>query len=150
MRKMRKLVGVLSVAASVAAFVPAGTEAQNAPLVVSTDRGGVIGERVTAIDRIRALRQRVEIRGPLCLSSCTMLLGAGDVCVDPDAKLGFHGPSLYGRPLTEDQFDYWSEIMATYYPEPLRRWFMKEARFRIAGYYTVTGENVIELGVKRC
>lgn len=37
--------------------------------------------------------QPVEIRGPVCLSSCTMWLSHPSVCVDPETKLGFHGPS---------------------------------------------------------
>lgn len=118
--------------------------------VVHNDRGGVVGNRAKEIAKIQSRHQRVEIRGKVCLSSCTMYLGAGDVCVDPNTKFGFHGPSLYGKPLEPHQFEYWSEVIASYYPARLREWYMAEGRYKSDGYYTMYGAQLIRLGVAQC
>lgn len=143
-----RLCGLLVFGGILVTSVPAAAQQTN--IVVRNDRGGVIGQRADAINRIRALRQRVEIRGPICLSSCTMYLGAGDVCVDPNATLGFHGPSSYGRPLTHADFEYWSEVIADHYPTQLKNWFMTTARHRITGYYKVSGVQLIRMGIAQC
>lgn len=124
--------------------------AQSGAFIVRNDRGGVVGDRVDEIRLLKKSGQRVEIRGNICLSSCTMYLGAGDVCVDPDTRFGFHGPSYYGQPLAPEFFDYWSEVIADYYPKPVRVWFMETARHRINGYYTVKGAELIRLGMRAC
>lgn len=124
--------------------------AQASAFIVRNDRGGIVGERVDEIDRLKASGQRVEIRGNICLSSCTMYLGAGDVCVTPSTRFGFHGPSYYGQPLAPEYFQYWSEVIADYYPKPVRDWFMDKARHRLNGYYTLKGAELIRLGMPAC
>ena len=118
--------------------------------VVNNDRGGVVGHRAQEIAKIQTQHQRVEIRGRVCLSSCTMYLGAGNVCVSPGTKFGFHGPTNHGRPLKPHQFVYWSEVIASYYPARLRDWYMAKGRYRSEGYYTITGAQLIAMGVSRC
>lgn len=118
--------------------------------VIHNDRGGVVGARVQEINQIQMRQQRVEIRGKVCLSTCTMYLGAGDVCVHPDTKFGFHGPSYYGRPLKPRQFEYWSQVIASYYPEQLRGWYLNTGRYKAEGYYTMTGAQLIRLGITQC
>jgi len=127
----------------------AGLRAQEV-VVVTTDRGGLIADRVADIRAIRQNGGRVELRGPLCLSTCTMYLGAGDVCVNPRATFGFHGPSSYGRRLPEAEFAYWSVVMADHYPQPLRDWFLSTARYRISGYYRLSGRDLQRLGFPAC
>ena len=124
--------------------------AQASAFIVRNDRGGIVGERVEEIRRLKASGQRVEIQGNICLSSCTMYLGAGDVCVNPDTRFGFHGPSYYGQPLAPEYFEYWSEVIAEYYPKPVRDWFMEKARHRLNGYYTIRGTELIRLGMRSC
>lgn len=118
--------------------------------VVHNDRGGVVGARAQEIATIQRRQQRVEIRGKVCLSTCTMYLGAGDVCVHPATKFGFHGPSYYGRPLKPQQFEYWSKVIASYYPDRLRDWYMSTGRYKADGYYTLTGAQLIQYGVQQC
>ena len=125
-------------------------QAQASAFIVRNDRGGIVGERVEEIRRLKATGQRVEIQGNICLSSCTMYLGAGDVCVNPDTRFGFHGPSYYGQPLAPEYFEYWSEVIAEYYPKPVRDWFMEKARHRLNGYYTIKGTELIRLGMRSC
>jgi len=126
------------------------TAQQATNVVIGNDLGGVISTKASAIDRIRALRQSVQIKGPMCYSSCTMYLGSGDVCVEPNVTFGFHGPSSYGRPLQPQDFEYWSRVIASHYPAQLSNWFMSTGRHRINGYYRVSGAQLIKLGVRPC
>ncbi len=124
--------------------------AQSAVFVVQNDRGGLVGPRADQIQRLKNNRQRVEIRGRICLSSCTMYLGAGNVCIDPNTRFGFHGPSFYGQPLQPEYFEYWSQVIASHYPAPVRAWFMNTGRFKINGYYTILGTELIRHGAQPC
>ncbi len=119
-------------------------------LVVGTDHGGLLGARAAQVEQLRREGRRVEIRGKFCLSSCTMFLGAGDVCVSPRTVFGFHGPSYYGRPLPAEQFDYWSGVMSNNYVPVLRATFMSTWRYRIDGYIRLTGMDLIRMGYRAC
>lgn len=125
-------------------------EAQTAnALVVRSDRGGYIGQRDQQINALRAQGARVELHGT-CLSSCTMYLSLPNICIAPEATLGFHGPSLNGRPLNPSDFERWSNIMAKHYPEPIRSWYMSEARYTVSGYHRMSGEQLIRMGYPSC
>ncbi len=84
------------------------------------------------------------------MSSCTMFLGAGDVCIDPDTVFGFHGPSFWGLALDQPSFDYWSGVIAEHYPEPLRAWYMDRGRYRRTGFFRISGRQIITLGYPSC
>ncbi|WP_417740824.1 hypothetical protein [Salipiger sp.] len=118
--------------------------------IVGNDGGGRLRPRLAEVQQLRDRGVRVEIRGAYCLSSCTLYLGAGNVCVRSDTAFGFHGPSYLDRPIRSERFDYWSRRMAAHYPPPLRRWFLTRARFVTRGYVTVSGADLIEMGVPRC
>jgi hypothetical protein len=123
---------------------------QGGTFVVGNDRGGPIGDRADEIARLTAYGIKVEIRGNICYSSCTMYLGAGNVCISPSTTFGFHGPSDWGRPLQSAEFDRWSEIMARFYNPPLRQIFMTEARYRQVNLYRLTGEQISAMGYAVC
>jgi hypothetical protein len=118
-------------------------------LVIRSDRGGLMEARSNQIRQLRATGQRVELRG-ICYSSCTMYLGLPNVCVAPTAKFGFHGPSWYGAALEPPDFEYWSQLMARSYREPLRSWFLRTGRHRTSGYYRMNGTDLIRMGYSRC
>ena len=111
-----------------------------------SDRGGLVRTRVHEIEQMRAAGIGVEITAPQCLSSCTMYLGADVVCISPYTVFGFHAPSYYGAALSPEVFEYWSKVIASHYPEPLRRWFMEVGRYKTAGYYRIDGRQIIKLG----
>lgn len=131
-----------------------GAQAQTAPelkpYVVKNDRGGFIRTRLAQLRTLRASGQPVQIRGQVCYSTCTMLLGLPNTCVSPKTEFGFHGPSKMGRPLPPDRFEYFSQVIAQYYPEPLRNWYMKTGRNRFGSLYRISGSTIIRLGVKSC
>lgn len=119
------------------------------PLVIRSDRGGLIDDMMAQVAQLRDSQRRVEIRGT-CLSACTLLLALDTVCVAPRARLGFHGPSSYGRPLHPNDFERWSQEIAAHYLPPLRRWYMETGRHRLKGYYRLRGDQLIELGYPAC
>lgn len=127
----------------------AGTASADAK-VVQNDRGGYVGKRAIEIADLNARQTRVELRGRICYSSCTMYLGADDLCVSPTTTFGFHGPSQNGRTLPAAQFDHWSNVMASHYTAPLRDWFMREGRHKTSGYFRVSGQQLIEMGYPAC
>lgn len=119
-------------------------------LIIGNDRGGYVGQRAQEISDLNDSATRVELRGRICLSSCTLYLGVHDLCISPRTVFGFHGPSRHGAPLPPSEFEHWSQVMATHYAAPLRAWFLSDARFEIDNYHRITGKNLIALGYPSC
>ncbi len=149
-RQARNLLAVSSfLTAAVALPIP--TRAQTpAVLVIGSDIGGRVGTRAAQVMKIRSSGRRVEIKGNICLSSCTMYLGAGNVCVSPDTVFGFHGPSYYGVPLSDAAFEYWSDVIASFYATPLRRWYMQTARYSTSRIRRISGAQLIKMDYHGC
>ncbi|MFQ1699087.1 hypothetical protein ACJ5NV_00695 [Loktanella agnita] len=124
--------------------------AQGAVQVIGNDRGGFIGSRAIEITELNRTGTRVELRGRVCYSACTLYLGADDLCISAGTTFGFHGPSQHGQPLPPRQFEHWSQVMASHYNPALRRWFMAQARHRISGYYRFKGTELIAMGYPAC
>ena len=118
--------------------------------VVQNDRGGFIRDRLIQLRNLRASGRRVEIRGRICYSTCTMLLGLPNTCISPDTQFGFHGPSKNGRRLAPDRFEYYSRVIAQYYPSQLNDWYMKTGRKRINGVHRIKGQDIIQMGIEAC
>lgn len=121
-------------------------------ITVRNDPGGSLSARVAQINQIRASGTQVRITGGYCNSACTMYLGLPQTCVSRNASFGFHGPmsQFFGVPLPPDQFEYWSQLMASYYPTPLRRWYLNKARYTTTGIEKVPGKTLIQMGVREC
>lgn len=151
---LKQITGPMACALGIAVAIGAlasATQAQTAPpFVVQNDRGGLIGARAVEISDINARNIRVELRGRICYSSCTLYLGAEHVCLEENTVFGFHGPSQSGRALPSERFEHWSAVMADHYIPPLRDWFLSEARHRISSYYRVSGAALIALGYAAC
>ena len=83
---------------AIAAAGIAAVLASGAVYVVDLDGGGGVYDYVRKYDDLHARGVKVVIRGA-CYSSCTMALGYSNVCLMPDAVLGFHPayvPYLFG------------------------------------------------------
>lgn len=130
-------------------LLPVTVQAQQS-YVVGSDRGGYLHDRLVELGNLQRNNVRVEIRGRVCYSTCTMFLGLPGACVDPNTTFGFHGPSRSGRRMAQADFDYFSQVMANYYPKPLSDWFMAEGRNRISGIYKIKGSEIIRMGVPAC
>ena len=150
LRKAAPLGKTAAAAALALAIVQPSAAVAQQTYVVGSDRGGYLHDRLIEIDNLSRSGVRVEIRGRVCYSTCTMFLGLPGTCVDPNTTFGFHGPSRSGRRLAQADFDYFSQVMADYYPEPLKVWFMKEGRNRISGVYKMKGTEIIRMGVPAC
>ena len=139
------------------AFAPTMAPAQDssstsssAVMIIGNDQGGLVSRRAEEISRILSQGTQVEIRGQVCYSACTMYLGLPGTCVMPQTSFGFHGPSHYGRRLSDRDFEYWSQVIAAHYPDPLRNWYLSEGRTRISDYFRISGSELIRLGVQQC
>ncbi len=138
--------------AALATLVLMSMPASSKEIQVGNDPGGRIVDRMVQIEIANRTNAQFQIIGDFCHSSCTMLLGADEVCISPETIFGFHGPHRPNRKkMTADEFDRKSASLSSYYPNPVRNWFMSKARF--AGpneLLFVTGEYLIGLGVQEC
>lgn len=124
-----------------------GVSAQQSTIVVRNDMGGSVRERVFNMAVMQLSGQRVQVRGQ-CMSACTMYLGLGPaMCVTPNAVFGFHGPHMAAGRTDPVAISRATEQMATQYPEPIRSWFLREAR-HVSGntVLRVSGAELIRLG----
>ena len=128
---------------------PAGARPDRAAVQVGDDYGGSIAAYMARVDALNASHRRVEISGD-CRSACTLYLGADNLCVSQTAILRFHRPSRPRQPLTDSQFDDFSRRMASYYPDPIRNWFLNSARHETRGTVALSGAVLIQLGVPEC
>lgn len=141
------LVAVVSVILSLAALPSVATAE-----VIRHDLGGDLDQRVVQVEGLRASATPIRIEG-LCVSACTLYLGLPMACVTPGAELGFHGPRtrLPGIPLPYADFERQTRVMASYYPGPIRDWFMAEARMlTTSSYYVLSGREAIRMGARAC
>jgi len=129
-----------------AIFTILATASPATTVEIRNDRGGFLHERILEIDTLRYQGHAVAIKGQVCFSTCTMYLGLPQTCVDPGTIFGFHGPSRNGRALPAEQFEYFSRVMADYYPAMLAEWFMETGRNRISGIYKIRGREIISMG----
>lgn len=83
-------------------------------IIIQDDRGGLIGDYMLRVMQAKAIHAKVEIRGK-CYSSCTLWTSLPDVCVGPQAQLGFHSASI---PSTDG-------VLIAYYPQSINQWLKK-------------------------
>ncbi|MFT6458562.1 hypothetical protein [Pseudophaeobacter arcticus] len=148
------LTKALATTAAIAMALVTGTDtafaAGQAPYVVGNDRGGFVRDRLIELRNLRSSGRPVEIRGRVCYSTCTMLLGLPNTCISPNTTFGFHGPSRSGRRLSPEKFDFYSRIIAANYPQELNSWYMQTGRKRINSIYKIKGRELIRMGIRAC
>ncbi len=146
---------ILFAAATILALpAPQPASAQNfgaAPrlFVIKNDLGGDVGARANKITAMRNEGARVEIRGQVCYSACTMYLQLPGTCISRQTEFGFHRPSYYGVSLSPEQFEFWSQVIAMHYPPALASWYMREGRYS-RSLVKISGAELIRLGVPEC
>jgi hypothetical protein len=107
-----------------AILVLARVGTSRAEMRIADDRGGRIGTYVDKYQDVSSSRERVIIDG-LCLSACTMVLGAvphDRICVTSRAILGFHAAwdaGANGREVTNRGA---TQMLYSMYPPRVRRW----------------------------
>ena len=111
-------------------------------LLIAYDLGGEI------FPRLEAVRDNpcVVING-YCASACTLHLSAEDVCLGPDAVLGFHGPIVS----EEWQKHFYITLVAEHYPPKLREWYLNGPVYLGANEIALlTTDEAEALGVQVC
>jgi hypothetical protein len=137
--------------AAILALLAAPASANTVQII--NDPGGPLLNRIVEIEIFNRKGAQVQIVGDFCYSSCTMLLGADDVCVAPETVFGFHGPyRIDNAAMTQAEFNHASDTVAGYYPTGgIREWFIAIARHVPPGeLYYLNGEDLIGLGVSEC
>jgi hypothetical protein len=110
------------------------------------------GGPINAAEIVRKYNQsgrQMRIEGS-CQSSCTMLLGIRNVCVDPAAKLSFHAalfPHEKGqKPPPQRQ----AQMLASYNPK-LRNYLVTNGYVDTFEFHTISGQDIIEkFGYRAC
>lgn len=151
----RRAVSVLAAAVLALGAMAGGsaqaTERMRQRVVITNDYGGSVSARAQQISAMRSAGQAVAVPYGNCMSACTMYLGLPGTCVGPNAVFGFHGPKAgSGIGLPKAEFERWSQVMASYYPAPLREWFLREGRYHTVDYIAISGAELIRMGVARC
>jgi hypothetical protein len=115
-----------------------------AALVILYNPGGYVEEFAR---RVEHLRRPVRIEG-LCMSACTMFLGARRVCVTPDAAFMFHQAYFgdYGRARPSAAG---TRVMESFLP-PRVDAFVHGRIPAPPGMLWVLGSDLISLGVRKC
>lgn len=122
-----------------------------APLIIGRDLGGMLRPRYLQIAELYETGREVQITGPTCASACTLYLGLDNVCVSRQTRFGFHGPTRVGLfPVSGQRFDNVTTTMSSFYPEPVRHWFMEEARYLTHSMRYISGAFFISLGYREC
>lgn len=146
---MTRLIWIALLALCVGFWWMVGSWAFGETVTVHNDPGGSVSQRIAMIRNIDARGDDVRISGQYCASACTMMLGARQVCTDRGVTFGFHGPSAgtYGLSLPPVVFDAQSSLMASYYPEPLKSWFMLEGRWVVFEQTPIPASRLIKLEI---
>lgn len=119
-------------------------------VVIGNDFGGLIWNRMVRLRDLQHSGQQVTIDGAICYSTCTMYLGLSNICISPETVFGFHGPAANNRQLSENDFEYLSVLIASYYPPALRAWYLETGRYSINRVYRIQGSELIRLGLPAC
>lgn len=113
------------------------------------DNGGLIERYVIKVHVANRRRERVEIRGT-CVSACTLLLGAADVCVHRDAMLWFHAAYNLDTKIIDAGA---TRKMALYWGPKVAAWARSVGATESVAFTrrrALSGEEAIRLGVAAC
>lgn len=118
-------------------------------IVIGYDGGGLIGDYIKFTSYILNADIKVRITGA-CISACTLLLSLPkyQVCIEPDAKLGFH----MARDAETGKVDpeATAQLIKMFYPLPVQKWIAEHGPLTIDPIY-MEGSEAIKLGVlERC
>lgn len=150
------LIALLTAALSSCVMVPA-IAAEDPPIIVKKDLGGMVEDFELAMEDLRG--RRVIIDGQ-CDSACTMLLMPKfgiDVCVTHQARIRFHkigfftgdGENLVTLANIVRSAVIWRDQWLASYPKALREWLQEQAVPSLAtgarGYATLEGAEAREI-----
>ena len=117
------------------------------PYVIHKDYGGDVLLYERKLIKLKENQREVKIVGT-CVSACTLYLQIA--CVTPNSKIGFHGVSMYGHYVTDENRRI-TKLIADTYPPKLKEWFLKNA-VHLYGKDVkyLSGSDVIQMGARKC
>lgn len=90
-------------------------------ILIEDDKGGFISEYEKERVKLASAPSGVVLCGEI-ESAATIFVSLPNACSCPDALFNFHGSTKNFRYSPEG-----TAILASYYPEPLRSWYLREA-----------------------
>ena len=111
-------------------------------IVYQSDPGGPIDDRVAEMASHDCL---YAITAERCASACTMYLDRL-ACIAPDTELYFHGttPLPGEEPLTAEEWEAGTRLLASYYPPEIAGPYLREWRY---GEVEMIGQSLIDAGL---
>ena len=124
------------------AAAPAMAEGTSRPYAM----GGWFVQFDPVIAQYNASSELFRIEGH-CQSACTMFLSIRNVCIEPSARLLFHGGHNRQRQITEFATN---RILATYNAK-LRNYVVSNGWMKTLDFHTISGRDMIQkFGYRAC
>ncbi len=118
-----------------------------APAMAGNNAGYELGGRFVRFDPVVSqYNQSGELEG-LCRSACTLFLGIRNVCIDPDAILGFHAGHDPNRNITASAT---SHMLGAYHAS-LRKYVLANHYMDTLEFHEISGRDMIhKFGYREC
>lgn len=111
-------------------------------ILIEDDKGGVISEYEKERVKLASDPSGVVLCGKIG-SAATIFVSLPNACSCPDALFNFHGSTKNFRYSPEG-----TAILASYYPEPLRSWYLREASYLLfTDHATLTARELDAMNV---
>ena len=118
----------------------------HAPVVITEDGGGLVQKYLDQAYRYAIEKREVQIAGS-CRSACVLALAIDKVCVWPEAEVKVH--HAYDRDTGRIRYDV-TNLMTSALPKKIQQRLEGNIRVDYWPGATMTGEELISLGVRRC
>ncbi len=118
----------------------------HAPVVITEDGGGLVQKYIDAAIKY-AFEKRVVVIDGSCRSACMMALSVPGVCVTKNAEVKVH--HAYDARTNRPRKDV-TEYMVGFLPDKIQATLQGQIKADYWPGATLTGEKLIELGVKEC
>ncbi len=118
------------------------SRSESGRILIKDDNGGVIAEYEETRDKLASDPAGVALCGTLN-SAATIYVSLPNACSCSDALFNFHGSTKSFRYSPEG-----TAILASYYPEPLKSWYLREAsRLMFTDYATLTARELDDMNI---
>ena len=124
---------------------------RGAKVIVGNHPGGYLYGTIADVEDINTLSLPVRITGDFCVSSCTLFLGADDVCISRTTRFGFHKPGNYvGLGQISSKVAWRATYrVAEYFNPSLSAWWLRTGSKSSSLKY-LTGLELIRMGYNEC
>jgi hypothetical protein len=118
------------------------TRTESGRILIQDDNGGIISEYEITRKKLASDPNGIALCGNIH-SAATIYISLPNACSCPDALFGFHGAAKMFRYSPEG-----TSIMASYYPEPLKSWYLRNAsHLMFNDHATLTARKLNNMGI---